>query len=149
MKKTVIAFLILSSSIIANDPYFTTHPNLSPDGETIIFSYDEDLWTVPASGGNALRLTAMEGRESHAAYSPDGKWIAFTARQDGNSNVYLLPVNGGNIRQLTFNDGFDNVESWSWDSKYIYILSNRYNQRSIYRVSVEGGTPERLFDQFF
>ncbi|MGD8781895.1 MAG: DPP IV N-terminal domain-containing protein [Ignavibacteria bacterium] len=149
MKKTLTAFLFLSLSIIANEPYFTTYPNLSPDGKTIIFSYNEDLWTVPASGGKALRVTGMQGIETHAAYSPDGKWIAFTARQDGNSNVYLVPVNGGNIKQLTFNDGSDYVESWSWNSRYIYFSSNRYNNSSIYKVSIDGGTPERLFEQFF
>ncbi len=149
MKKLLLTFLVFSFTLIANEPYFTTYPNLSPDGKTIIFCYDEDIWKVPASGGNALRITGMEGRESHPAFSPDGKWIAFTGRQDGNSNIYLLPVHGGKIKQLTFNDGSDYVESWSWDSKDIYILSNRYNQRSVYKISIDGGTPERLFDQFF
>jgi tricorn protease len=108
-----------------------------------------DIWVVNSSGGQAFRLTGMQGRESEPAYSPDGKWIAFTGRQDGNPNVYAMPASGGKIVQLTFHDDADYVDSWSWDSKYIYFSSSRYNYRSTYKISVEGGTPERIFENYF
>ena len=53
--------------------YFLSYPALSPDGKTIVFSYEGDLWKADAAGGQAMRLTAMQGYESHARISPDGR----------------------------------------------------------------------------
>ncbi|MCZ7602798.1 MAG: S41 family peptidase [Melioribacteraceae bacterium] len=147
--KTIFTFLFLTFSLFASDTYFTTDPTLSPDGSQIAFCYDNDIWVVNSNGGQAFRLTGMDGRESEPAYSPDGEWIAFTGRQDGNPNVYLMPASGGEIVQLTFHDDNDYVDSWSWDSKYIYFSSSRYNYKSTYKISINGGTPERLFDHYF
>ncbi len=133
----------------ANEGYFATHPALSPDGKTLVFSYNGDLWTVPAEGGMAARLTAMTGDERHPSISPDGKWLAFTADQDGNPNVYVTPMAGGDIVQLTFHDDFDNVDSWSWDSRRIHFTSGRVNNFTAFEVSREGGTPTRLFGNYF
>lgn len=147
--KRYLIFLLITSAIFAADTYFTTDPTPSPDGSQIAFCYDNDIWVVNSSGGQAYRLTGMDGRESEPAYSPDGNWIAFTGRQDGNPNVYVMPAHGGEIVQLTFHDDADYVESWSWDSKYIYFSSGCYNYKSTYKVSINGGTPERLFEHYF
>lgn len=146
-------FYILIFIVIAQTSYsqvrFVSDPSLSPDGKNIVFSYDGDLWTIPVNGGTAMRLTGMDGNETTPLYSPDGKWIAFTATQDGNPNVYVMPSEGGKITQLTFHSGSDVVESWSWDSGSIYFTSNRYNSGTTYIVSVNGGTPKRLFENYF
>ncbi|MGO1520556.1 MAG: hypothetical protein ACTHWQ_03385 [Sphingobacterium sp.] len=49
-------FLILHAQ---PQPSFLSNPTLSPDAQSIVFSYEGDLWKVPAVGGEALRLTAM------------------------------------------------------------------------------------------
>lgn len=150
MKKLfLLIMLLISASSLINAQYFLTEPSLSPDGKTIVFSNEGDLWQVPANGGNAYRLTAMNGNESSPIYSPDGRWIAFTGTQDGNGNIYIMPADGGKIIQLTYHDANDAAESWSWDSKWIYFTSGRYNRMSTYKVSINGGTPVRLFDNYF
>lgn len=132
-----------------NPLHFADYPSLTPDGSEIIFSYNSDLWEVPAKGGQANRLTALDGAETSPRVSPDGKWIAFTASQYGNNDVYLMPYGGGPIRQLTFHQGNDVAATWSWDSKTIYFVSNRYNSRTTYAISRDGGTPTRVFDHYF
>ncbi len=144
----LISFLI-TSTLFSQEAYFQIDPTLSPDGQTIVFSYDGDLWKVPSSGGDALRLTAMEGEETLPRISPDGKWLAFSSIQYGNKDVYVMPIDGGEIKQLTFHDAIDDVDSWSWDSKEIYFTSSRYNRFSGYKVAVSGGTPIRLFENYF
>jgi tricorn protease len=142
-----IAFLAGITSLQAQ--YFISDPSISPDAKTIVFSSEGDIWSISAKGGNAFRLTGMSGNETNAVFSPDGKWIAFTSNQDGNSNVYIIPADGGQIVQLTYFDGSDVVDSWSWDSQWIFFTSGRYNMMSTYKVSVNGGTPIRLFDNYF
>jgi tricorn protease len=147
-----VSVVILSLFVTANDLheiYFLSHPAVSPDGRTVVFSFEGDLWKVPVTGGTAVRITAMEGVESHPRFSPDGSRLAFTGRQDGNAHVYIVPVDGGEIRRLTYYDGENLVNSWSWDSQTIYFSSDRYNYISSYAVPVDGGTPVRLFGHFF
>ncbi|MCK9640672.1 MAG: S41 family peptidase [Prolixibacteraceae bacterium] len=148
----VLVFLLVLKSVQAQsvEPYFLSSPSLTPDGKTLIFSFEGDIWKASVKDGVATRLTAMQGYENGAKVSPDGKWIAFTGRQYNNSDVYIMPAEGGEVRQLTFHSGSDEVSSWSWDSKYIYFSSNRAGQVSGYKVGTEGGTPTRIFgDNFF
>ena len=70
--------------------------------DKIVFSYAGDLWLVSSSGGEARRITTDPGLELFPKFSPDGKWIAFTAQYDGNFNVYVMPADGGEPKQLTF-----------------------------------------------
>ena len=145
----IFSLLFITSFAQNNEAYFLSQPALTPDGKTVIFSFEGDIWRADVIGGQAYRLTAMQGYESNAKVSPDGKWIAFTGRQYGNPDVYLMPVGGGDIKQITFHSGSDDVNSWSWDSKSIYFTSTRMGQISGYKVSMNGGTPQRVFGDYF
>ena len=154
MKKLYLSFfsIVLISNFAkaqSQETYFTSYPTLTPDGKTVIFSYEGDLWKADIGNPVALRLTAMQGEEISPRVSPDGKWLAFSSNQFGNNDVYVMPLAGGEIKQLTFHDANDQVDSWSWDSKSIYFTSNRYNSFSEYKVGIAGGTPSRLFSNYF
>jgi len=144
----ILAFASLAAHA-QTSPTFISYPTLSPDGQTIVFSYAGDLWKVAANGGQALRLTAMRGDEIAPRISPDGQWLAFSANQFGNHDIYVMPLAGGDIRQLTHHDASDEVDSWSWDSQTIYFTSGRYNRFTTYAVPVLGGTAKRLFPHYF
>ncbi len=124
----------------------------------VVFTYAGDLWTAPATGGTAARLTAHPGLELFAKYSPDGTWIAFTGQYDGDEQVYVIPSTGGVPRQLTYYPargplpprwGYDNqVYGWTPDGKAIVFRSLRDNwelgQNRLYTVPLEGGLPTAL-----
>jgi len=154
MKRLILAAVLACFSYICvhaqnNSTYFLSNPCLTPDGQTVIFAFEGDLWKANISDGQASRLTAMQGYETSPRISPDGKWIAFTGRQYGNSDVYVMPVNGGEVKQITFHSGNDEVTSWSWDSRSLYFNSNRMGQTAGYKVSADGGTPLRVFGNYF
>lgn len=149
MKRILFYFLLITGLPVCVSAqksfYFTSTPTLTPKGDEVIFSYNGNLWRSSTNGGFASQITSLQGLTNRPRVSPDGKWIAFSNSQFGNSDVYVMPAAGGDIRRLTFHSGSDLVESWSWDSKWIYFTSNRYDRMSSYKVSVEGGTPLRIF----
>ena len=152
MKRLSLLLVLCFAAILSfsqNNTYFLSNPTLTPDGQTVIFAYEGDLWKANVNDGNATRLTAMQGYETSPRVSPDGKWIAFTGRQYGNGDIYIMPVNGGDVKQITYHSGNDEVTSWSWDSRSIYFNSNRMGQVAGFKVSADGGTPQRVFGNYF
>ncbi|RLE15832.1 MAG: acetyl-CoA synthetase [Acidobacteria bacterium] len=128
------------------------------NGNRVVFVYAGDIWTVPTSGGSAVRLTSQKGMELFPKISPDGKWIAFSGEYSGSRQVFVMPSIGGTPRQLTwYNDvgvmpprgGFDDIVlDWTPDSRKILIRSNRtpYGKRmgKYFLVSLDGGLEEPL-----
>ena len=73
--------------------------------KTVVFTAEGDLWEVGIEGGLARRLTSAPGQEVHAAFSPDGQTIAFTADYEGPEEVYTIPTTGGIPVRRTFEGG--------------------------------------------
>ncbi len=150
MKRTLLILLcFLSVGLYGQEAFFASSPSLTPDGSKIVFTYDSDLWIVNSGGGEAKRLTAMDGNESFPRVSPDGKWVAFTAETMGNADIYLMPIDGGEIKRLTYHSSADRTEAWSWNSKTIYFRSSRENRLTAFHVDINGGTPKRLVNHHF
>ena len=134
-----------------------SEPALSPDGSEIAFVSGGDIWTVPASGGEARLLVAHPAMESRPLYAPDGKSLAFVSTRTGNGDVYVLELASGALRRLTFDDGHDQLDAWSPDGRFVYFSSSSQDvsgMNDIFRVSVEGGTPmpvsaDRYVNEFF
>ena len=71
------------------------------NGKAIVFFYAGQLYTVPAEGGTARRLTNGPGYAVFPRFSHDGTQLAFTAQYDGNTEVYVMPADGGTPQRLT------------------------------------------------
>lgn len=140
----IILLMISSIALALEDARLLREPDVY--GDTIVFRYANDLWTVPISGGLANRLTSHPGTESDPYFSPDGKWIAFSGEYDGNTDVYIIPAEGGKPVRLTYHPGVDIVTGWSNDGKSVLFLSRRDSQSRklarLWKVSVDGGMPE-------
>jgi tricorn protease len=148
-------FLLFSASVAAQTKLLR-FPDVHAD--RVVFSYGSDLWTVPSSGGQAVRLTAHPGVEVFAKFSPDGKYIAFTGQYDGDEQIYVMSASGGEPKQLTFYPakgpltprwGYDNqVMGWSNDGSSIIFRSQRDSwtlpQSRLYSISMTGGAPTAL-----
>lgn len=117
-------------------------PALSPDGGTLVFVYDGDLWTVASAGGTARRLTSTVDNDSSPVFSPDGKWIAFASSKYGGADVYMMPAEGGPSRRITFHGASERPFGWTPDSKRILFESaQRGSGVDMWCVRVDGGEP--------
>jgi tricorn protease len=151
-----IALLLCAADAAYSQTKLLRFPDIS--GDRVVFTYGGDLWTAPASGGSAIRLTSHPGIEVFGKFSPDGKWIAFTGQYDGDEQVYVVSSAGGVPRQLTFYPakgplaprwGWDNqVLGWSRDGQRILFRSQRDSWAlpiaRLYSVSINGGPAEVL-----
>ena len=151
-----LLFCLLSSllfSTISNaqdNPLWMRYPAISPDGQTIVFSYKGDIWSVPASGGNASPLTLSESYEYAPVWSHDGRSIAFASDRYGNFDVFVMPSSGGEARRLTFHSTKEIPSSFTADDKAILFAATRQDMASnaqfpigligeLYSVPVGGG----------
>ncbi len=113
--------------------------------DRIIFVAEDDLWTVPTIGGIAQRLTANLGETSQPVFSPCGKWIAFTGREEGMSEIYLMPSTGGPAKRLTWQGSPCAAVTWK-DNKIIYasLYASANSNWELFSIDLEGNQPERL-----
>ncbi|GAB4151902.1 MAG: S41 family peptidase [Planctomycetota bacterium] len=125
-------------------PVFLKNPCLSPDGTQVAFDYDGDIWIAPTQGGEAKRLTLHLAFERRPYFSPDGKWLVYSAAYYGNYDLFVIPVTGGAPRRLTFAPSSEIPSGFSPDGKMVYFYSFRDNVYDIFRIPFEGGTSTRI-----
>ena len=92
-----------------------TAPSYSPDGSQIVFESDrggrQQLYVMPATGGQAKRISFGTGRYSTPVWSPRGDLIAFTKQSGGQFLIGVMRPDGSGERILT--EGFHN-EGPTW-----------------------------------
>ena len=113
----LLVFLPLHAAPPNTRPGYYRFPAIH--GDTIIFTAEGDLWTVPAKGGAAQRLTSNPGEEFHAVISPDGKTVAFSAQYEGPLDIFTMPVDGGLPQRRTW-DGTAIPAGWTPDGRLLY-----------------------------
>lgn len=116
--------------------------------DTVVFVCEDDLWTVPAQGGIARRLTSNLGEVSYPFLSPDGSQIAFVGREDGQQEIYVMPALGGPARRLTYLAGtLVHTAGWTGDGKIIFGDNAGQPFKDLvhlYTIDPSGGQPLQL-----
>jgi tricorn protease len=150
--------LFLSAPLFAQDnPLWLRYPAISPDGQTLLFEYKGDIWSVAAAGGNAIPLTlGSETYEFSPVWSNDGKSIAFASDRYGNFDVFVMPSTGGEAKRLTFHSAGETPSSFTADNSAILFAAQRQDlathvqyptggMTELYSVPVTGGRVSLVF----
>lgn len=158
MNKLILATLLGAYGLAAqaqDNPLWMRHPAISPDGKTIAFSYQGDIFTVPSSGGTAKQITSNAAFDSYPVWSPDGNHIAFASNREGSIDVWVMNANGGIPKRVTTNSGSEYPLRWKDNSTIMFKASIMPTAKSIifagsypqvYTVGMDGGRPKLFSD---
>lgn len=137
------------------DALWMRYPAISPDGQSIVFSYKGDLYSMPAAGGEAKPLTQHSAHDFMPVWSKDSRSIAFASDRYGNFDIFTMPAEGGGPKRLTFHSTDDYPSDFSGDGRRIFFSSLRVddvkNQQfpyarlpELYAVPATGGRVEQI-----
>lgn len=114
-RASLLLFLLLPCCLVsaADAPLWLRYPAISPDGNTIVFTYRGDLYKVSAKGGTATQLTMDSTQHCMPVWSHDGRHIVFAGNPHGNFDLFIMPAAGGAAKRLT----------WHSADEYPYDLS--------------------------
>ncbi len=141
--RTFLASLLLAPSALAADAPAGYYRFPAIHHDTVVFTAEGDLWWVGLDGGTARRLTTHPGRETHAAISPDGAAVAFSADYEGPTEVYVMPLEGGLPRRLTFDGERATVVGWSPEVEVLYATRRFSTLPGSRLVRLDPATGER------
>ena len=144
-----------AAATTAITPLWLRDVQISPDGATVAFCYKGDIWSVPATGGEATRLTSQEGYDSNPVWSPDGTKIAFASRRKGGNDVYVMSAKGGSATRLTFNSAGEIPTAFTPDGSAVIFsaaiqdpassaLFPTSSMSEVYSVPVTGGRVKQI-----
>ena len=101
------------------------------------------IYTVPVTGGTPKQITPKGPSYLHG-WSPDNKWLTFTAERNGEWDIYAVPSKGGKEVRLTTAKGLDDGSEYTPDGKHIYFNSNRNGPMQIWRMKADGSEQEAV-----
>lgn len=127
-------FLLSASAASAVTPLWMRDVSISPDGKSVAFAYKGDIFTVPATGGRATRLTSTPTYESSPVWSPDSRRIAYAADREGSMDIYVISAEGGSPLRLTTNSAAETPEAFTPDGLSV-----------VYSAAIQAPASSRMF----
>lgn len=106
---------------ITNLPAIRGRSDWSSDGQYVVtysgVPWNRELYIMSADGSNVRQLTPSGGNSQGPSFSPDGKWVVFTAYfdhygDDHGCEIYIIRTDGTDLRRLTNNNYCDYQPRW-------------------------------------
>jgi TolB protein len=161
---------------LTNDPAYDDQAAFSPDGKHLVFVSTRqggaaNLWILDLPDRRARALTTGAGGSFRPAWSPDGKWIAFSSGRGSDQpfahgrwerlqllDLYIIRPDGADLKRITGHGNFCGSPKWTNDSRRVITycmtaeqtLANRRpspepgNDTSIVSIDIASGAVTTL-----
>jgi TolB protein len=129
----------------------------SPDGRWLVYTgirgRELDVYKIPVTGGNEIRLTSASGLDDGPEFTPDGKYVYFNSSRSGRMQIWRMRPDGSEQQQITddsFNNWFPHI---SPDGKWIAYIAfppdipaddHPFYKHVLLRLMPVGGGPARV-----
>ncbi len=136
---------------VTSGPTYDDGVKWFPGGDRIAYRSGDRIASLaidPRTGrpiGGPQRVT-LESSNAYFCISPDGRWIAYTPRnQEADRVIRVVPSIGGAARTLT--EANTSGCSWTPDGEGIYFKTGRLESphQALMRVGIDGGPPDTVF----
>ena len=135
------------------------YPSMSPDGRTIIYTEDQELWTIDVPNGQPVKVPVslafdptinrvewvdVSNRAEGFSVSPDGKALAVDSRGE----IFLVPVDPekGENRQVTASAWRDRYQEYSPDGAHLAYVSDEGGREELWVADLATGERRRISD---
>ncbi|MBV8379757.1 MAG: PD40 domain-containing protein, partial [Paucibacter sp.] len=131
-------------------PLWLRHSAISPDGQSIAFAFEGNLFVVPVGGGQARLLVGNGHHNTEPVWSPDSRTIAYASDVNGNFDVFAIAAEGGPARRLTTHSAAELPLAFTPDGAKVLFSAQRMDTQAniafpsagmtqLYEVDVAGG----------
>jgi TolB protein len=148
---------------LTSDAAYEDQAAFSPDGKQLVFvstrsSGYANIWTLDIATKRSKALTSGPGGDYRPAWSPDGRWIAFSSGRgitapfaEGRwerqqlAEIYLIRSDGSGMKKATNTGGFCGSPKWMNDSAHVLAYCSTAQQTmQLRRSAPEPGSESRL-----
>jgi TolB protein len=135
------------AQVLLSEPSILLAPAWRPDGaELLVTSYRSgrpELWSYRLAD-RSFRALTHRGNAMGGVYSPDGRRIAYSLTEGGNTDVWVMNADGSNQKRLTKEPSIDVSPSWSPDGRKLAFTSDRAGTPQLYVMNDDGSGLRRL-----
>ncbi len=122
--------------------------DVSPDGQTLVFDFLGDLYTMPITGGAATPLTRGMAFDGQPRFSPDGERVVFTSDRSGGEAIHIIALDKSDTIQVTRgkSSAYQSPE-WTPDGNYVIATRQGPGQGKLWLYHVDGGSGVQLIEE--
>jgi Tol biopolymer transport system component len=108
----------------------------------------ESIWKL--ANGTGTELWSGQGARVFGgpAISPDGRYIAFSVRQHGQTLLYVMQADGTNARIVSDSLDLQGAPAWAPDGQSITSAADDHGGPHLFRVPIDGRSPTPFVQEY-
>ncbi len=145
--KQIQVYVMLGIALLVNSSLLTEKAQARVQALSIISKHEgtADLYIIDITGQNLQKLDTNKAKKGgEHAWSPNGRFLAYAAREIGRTVIDVIDLRSKESRRLIDHPSLNHSPVWSPNGKWIGFVSDRNGDRQIYRINADGSNLKQL-----